>query len=291
LQNRKNRVPNKVLIGIITCGVLALLVFNIVYNVLDRETTYNVTSNGLSTFSIFNGNFTFIVDNNPSMTKKVMKVYALDSNTQITISASDLVEDTSGKHIDSKKILFNDTSLFKIENIGIYTPKTVTISINYISNQTGSYHGSIFIMDEKKTSVPVTVDIKPTFNRVIIWVINGIALAIVFWKIIKYYNEKHEKGDDPVMDKNVYKNLGFSDRSLETRKITWGTIGKNAILDLGSITFGMVVGVFGLSNNTYITGVHFLDIPGIIVLIGIGMGIGSLKEYTHVASEPENPKT
>jgi len=49
-----------------------------------------------------------------------------------------------------------------------------------------------------------------------------------------------------------------------------------------------VIGVFALFDNAYITGVHFLDLSFVIELIGIGIGIGSLKEYIHGASEPDN---
>ena len=68
-------------------------------------------------------------------------------------------------------------------------------TVTYIKNEqneTGLYHGSIFVTGEKKTSIPLTVDIKPTFDRVIIWVINGTAIAVAFWKIVKYYNERYE---------------------------------------------------------------------------------------------------
>jgi hypothetical protein len=44
--------------------------------------------------------------------------------------------------------------------------------------------------------------------------------------------------------------------------------------------------MLALLNNDFITGIHFLDHRSIIVLIGIGLGIGSLKEYVFQASEP-----
>jgi hypothetical protein len=48
--------------------------------------------------------------------------------------------------------------------------------------------------------------------------------------------------------------------------------------------------VFALFDNSYITGVHFLDPSSVIVLILIGAGlrIGSLKEYIHSVSKPDN---
>ena len=59
---------------------------------------------------------------------------------------------------------------------------------------------------------------------------------------------------------------------------------------ISSIVIGMVIGVFALFDNSYITGVHYLDPSSVIVLILIGTGLrtGSLKEYIHGVSEPDN---
>jgi hypothetical protein len=292
VKQKKRPIPAKVLIGFMIFGILVLIGANIVL-FLKPTTISSITSSGSSTFSIFDGSFTFVIDNNADAPDKVTRIYGLDSNTPITISASALIEDTSGNHINPENVLFNNQPSYTVIGSSIEHPAIVTISIKNNQHETGLYHGSIFISGEKKTSIPITVDIKPTFDRVIIWVINGIAIAVAFWKIVKYFNERYAVDPNPPPNPNPplgnqYKSLGFSD-FLEAKKITWGTIGKNAILDLSSVIFGMVVGVFALFDNSYITGVHFLDPASITVLIGIGLGIGSLKEYIHGVSEPSNP--
>ena len=56
--------------------------------------------------------------------------------------------------------------------------------------------------------------------------------------------------------------------------------------------FGINVGITGFLNNDFITSVQVLDPKTIIILLGIGLGIGSLKEYIHNQSEPSQiPKS
>lgn len=56
------------------------------------------------------------------------------------------------------------------------------------------------------------------------------------------------------------------------------TYGKIIITEIGSALFGISVAVFGLLTNDYVLGLRYIGPIELVVLIGLGLGIGSLKE-------------
>lgn len=59
---------------------------------------------------------------------------------------------------------------------------------------------------------------------------------------------------------------------------------RQSILNIGSAFFGILVGLLALVNNDYVTGLRVIDFNAIVVLFGLGLGIGSLKEFVGKAS-------
>jgi hypothetical protein len=47
------------------------------------------------------------------------------------------------------------------------------------------------------------------------------------------------------------------------------------------IVFGVGIGLTTLVDNSFITGIHSLGVVEVLILIGIGLGIGSLKEIVY----------
>lgn len=54
---------------------------------------------------------------------------------------------------------------------------------------------------------------------------------------------------------------------------------KNAILDAGTISFEIALGIIGLPSNEYINNLHSIELFEALTLIEIGFGIGSLKKF------------
>lgn len=50
---------------------------------------------------------------------------------------------------------------------------------------------------------------------------------------------------------------------------------RQLILNIGSAFFGILVGLLALANSDYVTGLRVIDTNAIVVLIGMGLGIGS----------------
>jgi hypothetical protein len=245
------------LILLAVVGGIILISVNVIFDA-SKTTTSTITSNGSPTFSIFDGNLTFVVDNN------VLRIYGLDHKAQFTFSASRFTGDNSARFISPQSISFTPPI---IQHLSEQLPTNVTVSIK---NQSGLYQGAFFITSKKGTSIPITIDIKPTANRVIIWVINGIAIAVLFSKLAKFAIYKRARGV------RVY---------LQAEGITsTETIVKNAFLDVASISFAAIISLLGLQNDALFNAVHSLDLPSIGVLIMIGLGIGGFKEYLNSVS-------
>jgi hypothetical protein len=76
---------------------------------------------------------------------------------------------------------------------------------------------------------------------------------------------------DPRSDLTVGKYL---DDTASPQKIS-----NETIQTVGAIIFGVGVSVVALFNNGYITGLHNIGTQEVLVLLGIGLGIGSLKDF------------
>ena len=55
----------------------------------------------------------------------------------------------------------------------------------------------------------------------------------------------------------------------------------DAILNIFSIFFGIVLGLVTLVSEEFLTSMHNLGAPEIVILIVVGLGIGSLKEFVY----------
>lgn len=49
--------------------------------------------------------------------------------------------------------------------------------------------------------------------------------------------------------------------------------------EIGSVAFGILTGIIGLANNTYVTNLVEINSIDSVILLGIGLGIGSLKGF------------
>lgn len=67
----------------------------------------------------------------------------------------------------------------------------------------------------------------------------------------------------------------YKSRSLRSRSL-WSKI---IVTEFGSAMFGISLGIFGLLSNDFVLGLRIIGLFEITVLFGLGLGIGSLKEF------------
>jgi len=147
----------------------------------------------------------------------------------------------------------------------------------------GLYEGTLFITaGANVASIPITLDVKPNLAQPMILVVDGIVISIAFWKLITYVDAMYPEvitkvrdGGREIRDERYQAVRTHLKECVTGRPIVL----KNAILDAGTIFFGIALGIIGLPNGEYINNLHSIELFEVLTLIGIGLGIGSLKEF------------
>jgi hypothetical protein len=173
---------------VITVFTLPIFVILLVINILIFNTPSIINlsfSSDQATESIFEGKLNLVISNEKESSEKILQMDTLYGNTDFNISSSNLFETNSNKFINSSQIKFNQHNPLLLKNISFANPKVVKVAIN--TNDPGLYHGNLFITNNaNKTSVPITVDVKPNLYKVAIWIIDGIGLSVVTLNVIGY---------------------------------------------------------------------------------------------------------
>ena len=259
------------LVGLISFGIAIIVALNVLF-LSDTSRDIVMSSEESQAFSALEDNLRFIVDES-----NVATIYGTGAQSEITLSSSIFKDSTSDKSIELK---FNDNQSITINNIGT-SPNTVKLSVTLL--ESGIYHGLIFIVNntnDDQEMIPFTVDIKPKITQPIMLVVDGIVISIALWKLLKYFNGMYGAIviDNIKIASSSNTRRGFREY-LDDRKATNITIFKNGILDIGTIIFGIALGIIALFNDPFVLGVHTLGPLDKIILIGMGLGIGSLKEF------------
>lgn len=230
-----------------------------------------------------------IVDNSKSNSKFV-SVYGLHNNTDVNISSTYLT-DKMKRGANSTGVFFNGTQGLALHNVS-NVPKVVNISVSITHG--GVYQGRL-LMNTKEgiLSVPVTVSTEPLIIQAIALVVLGVILAILLWELIKYFSQGNLKSqlvntvNETAQDLNIQggitnSSIGILNARLAALQLRYSDrkdASKQVIIEIGSIVLGITVGFLGLFSNTFITGIQVIDPFALLALIGLGLGIGSLKEF------------
>ncbi|MGD9674749.1 MAG: hypothetical protein AB7U98_14880 [Candidatus Nitrosocosmicus sp.] len=288
----KTHINFYILVAFIGIAVVLLAIINVWIFYYDKEFEYSFTFAGSETISINDGKIALVIYDNSGDNSQRISAYNLDNIVPITLTASNFYEKSSGKIIKNSEITFNDIPSSTILDFNQQNPNEFDVSLYTVSSP-GIYNGYLFINNGQIFSIPFTLDLSPSLQKSLIWIVNGIAIAIAFWKIIKYVNKRYPVVINP-RNNTYFRVWNSRPRSfrffVESSRITLGSVAKNAILDMSSILFGIAIGLTTLMDSDYISGIRIFDPYTIIVLLGIGLGLGSLKEYVYLRSEPDKTK-
>jgi hypothetical protein len=176
--------------------------------------------------------------------------------------------------------VFSSVRLFP-ENTRVFSFSTEN------ANQPGLYQGSLFVKDGVDVAtIAIELDVKPPITKPMIIIVDGIAISIVLWKLIAYYNRLYSPKDNKKNDRvNVYQglyrnraNMGMSMSGAVHYAVFREVFVKNLVLDAGTIIFGIGLALIGLPTNEAVLNIRTISDLDFLTLIGIGLGIGSLKE-------------
>jgi hypothetical protein len=270
VENNSIQISYSLIIGLIIVGLALVVALNVIF-LADSSRQVTMNSDGSQIFSILEDNLTFIIDDN-----NVVTIYGTGDPSTITLSSSKFMDSTSDR---LNQLKFNGSDSGLISEIA-NNPKSVNLSVTFL--ESGIYQGLIFISADtsKTTTVPFTVDIKPRISHPIMYIIDGIVISIALWKLIKYFNGMY--GSIIINDMKVAdptrKRRGIAEY-LNDSKLTNIAILKNGIVDIATIIFGIALGLIALLNDPFVLGLHSIGTFDILILMGMGLGIGSLKEF------------
>jgi hypothetical protein len=185
----------------------------------------------------------------------------------------------------------------------------------------GSYEGWIFVSGKDNVPFPVTLVTEPKVIVALLWVIIGILTSIIFWEIINYINQVKKAQTNPqineedawkvaqdtrthvetvkkVAQNQLVTNLPAQTREMikqniikkhlekyQDRRLTSKAFVRVSIIDLGTIIFGMAVGFLALLGQNYVTTMRVIGTVEVLAPIGLGLGIGSLREFVNKDSQ------
>jgi uncharacterized membrane protein len=283
-QNRRIEIKLWILIGAILVS-LAFLIYINIYIFTSVNPNITLTFEGESEASVFDGELVFITEYNQTLNLNVFSIYGLNVPPPDPPSISDLREINSGTKISSDDIIL--TVISPPSNITPKNPMRITFSLrNNMIPSPGLYQGTLFITaGANVASIPITLDVKPNLAQPTILVVDGIVISIAFWNLIAYLNAKY----DEVIIKTIKGRDGRGEIIDERYQAMRDNLKKyvtsnpvvlnNAILNIGTISFGIALGIIGLPSSGYINNLHSIGPFEALTLIGIGLGIGSLKEF------------
>lgn len=288
------RKPSKetLLVILIMGSVIALGAANIIF-LSDSSVVTAVAFEGQTQYSVFDGSLVVNAHYDDSRSMHTFVIYSESRDTSnVSLGLSDLYEVDSKRKFPSVDVVpenISSSNTVVPENTRVFSFSTNSI------NQPGLYQGSLFVKDGVDTaSVPVEFDVKPPITKPMIIVVDGIAISIFLWKLIAYYNRMYspaESGMKKIKADRTEENVDEKVRSRNRIQTGMGMSGavhyavyrnvfvKNLVLDVGTLIFGIGLALIGLPTNETVLNVRTLAELNILTLLGIGLGIGSLKEF------------
>ena len=152
-----------------------------------------------------------------------------------------------------------------------------------VDTESGSFSGWLIVNNDRQSfSIPDTLETKPMVNIAILWILVGVISAFGFWEIYRHYDLETAKQINEKMSKNPSfgpsPSLSIKVEKLSNRYKTNHSKIRIAILQIGSIAFGVVAGFVALLNNGYVTNIRSITFEDTVVLFALGLAIGSVKE-------------
>lgn len=243
------------------------------------EIATSLSFDGSPEVSVFDGKLVVIIGLGQGQNSHILSIYGLDISPGVELLPSDMIETNSGDKIPSSKIGLTVITPLPTR-ITHENPKIFTFSLNDdVELRPGVYQGALFVREAPDVaSTPITLEAKPGVAQPTTLVIDGIVISIAFWKLIIYLDARYSrlKVDNLNLRQLQFERMRTDLGSYVTDK---SIVIKNFILDAGTILFGIALGIIALPTNEFINSLHGIGPSEALILIGIGLGIGSLKEF------------
>lgn len=221
------------------------------------------------------GAVTFTDDETVAMNIKddIISIYGV---TPSALKSTDLT-DGSQQTIDATRVSFHNTSSQSDQ-------VDYSVEINASPFLRGQFKGWMEITNANNTIFsPLNVSSGAYILAPIYLVLTGVCTSVCLWEIIRYSKFKaNRKGrDDSQMMQTVRRRRYFEasmDNYMVRDEREGTTVSNIVIIEFISALFGIAVGLVITYNDIISSSYLVLDFSKALVLFGIGLGAGSLKE-------------
>jgi hypothetical protein len=299
-----------VFIGCLSLSI-ALAIFYWLYDSLffsnNAQSIFSVNLNGNRSYQ--QDNLTLVIGSSRENASRSLSIFGISNQTSWIIFSS-LLSGEIDRDISPTNILFNMETAYSFKAKKF--PEIIQLSVPNL--QTGQYSGWLYINGAEDYIVPITISTDAKIIQAVTVVVIGVLLSIAFWEIYFYFSaivkRKNEEeirieansiesqylpapainaiaavGPIPqdliniqseVQDlRNIADSKDASATKIENRYLE--NAAKIFTADVATVGFGILTGLIGLFSNNYVIGLIDLGTNDVIILIGIGLAIGSLK--------------
>jgi hypothetical protein len=175
------------------------------------------------------------------------------------------------------------------------------IDVRVENLSSGTYNGWLYLTNGSSFTIPIVVSTEPKFVQAVILVVTGVLISIIFWELFFLLDKKKKVSDKMNRVNNIVDNFdGLLNIYTDDQKIAFAEYEDPGVqrltrqikkidnryaekgvqivsFQLATVIFGIVTGVVGALSNSYVTNSIEITPPIASILIGLGLGIGSLK--------------
>jgi hypothetical protein len=232
-----------------------------------------------------NENLTLVVGNNGDNSPKLLNIYGLKRDSSLTIFSS-FLSSTYGSTIGN--LSFGDKDSIIVDIDSEYPIIVEDIKVKNLTS--GKYNGFLYLKGEELFNIPVTISTTPKVTQAIILVVIGVLIAIVLWEL--YFLSNHRDNNNKVKAQNILANNAASAFARSSHELKMEMYQKRAesienrylfnstriiSVEMATVAFGILTGLLGIASNSFVTTLIEINELDFAILIGMGMGIGSLK--------------
>jgi hypothetical protein len=277
--------------------IITIIILVIVYAVVDDWFDWMISFKQKYSLNFKNnlthndGDLSMVVTKNGLDSSKIVFIHGAKNKT---IMFSSPLSTQMGKTIN---FLVLDHGRDKV-SLNMTEDNVTSVEASVENIKSGNYYGWLYFTNGSKFTIPIVVSTEPKVIQAMILVVIGVLLSIIFWEGFFYFNRKFNESTrntrskavlntmnnysqltaEQVIDVNADIAINRKSRRVTKLKKRYAENGiKIASSQVALVIFGMVTGLVGSMSNSYVTTSIEITSQVALTLIGIGLGIGSLK--------------
>ncbi len=276
-------------------SVITILVLSVLYLIIEygwwifpKSHKYSINFENNLTYS--NDGLSIVVGKNGLESPKVLNLHGLTNQTMIL---SSIFTTQTGKVIDSLK--------FEGKNkvpLNLTLDNLTSVEVSVLNPESGKYHGWLYLTNGSTSTIPIILSTEPKVIQAIFLVVIGVLVSIIFWEIFFILNNRQTKNTITALGnanaarlKSLFPNTTEAQQNTKRNEMVARkqdriakiesryTVNAPKIIsfEFAQVIFGIITAMIATLSNPYVSSSIEITPEIAVTLIGIGLGIGSIK--------------